>query len=678
MKLITFTPYARDGQAYFEAIAECMALLGEDDVAIIQDHDILHTTPNWHRLIAHHVAQGVRFATCRTNRIGCDWQLDTSAPQSNDDAEHFAHGHKLAKKFKGLKQNYTKHALASGHLLVIARRAWDKAMTDTTEAPTTVLSVDNYIHQKMRTVGIQLYLMADVYVYHRYRFGNKAAKGHLQLSNPLRKVCYTIITGDYDTLQEPQYITPGWEYHAYHDGRLEVNQDSVWKLIKLKNTDHLPSVLLQRANKAICPVKPIAEGEWLRTVYVDGNQVIIGNLDVLVAETGHERGPTTTITSKEHPERYCVWDEASAIVRLNKAPAGDVVRLLAHLNDLHIGRNAGLSETGILIRDYTHTAQRKYLAALEAKWSHCICNYCHRDQLSFDPIFSSVLNMAAIAPFEKCFRKVAHGSNALPVASKAIAPPPAKEYPLTVFTVADSVYAKFTPLFVASVLWSNPEARVEVVMPENVPVPDMLPVIKRWPDRFIITRDARLNDESTALYGTMRWLIEPVLKSKYLYIADIDIIVMQDIMALHLPMMRKWGMPYSNAVRPGTQRMTGLHFTETSALHPNRYLTDNQTPIRKNDEMVLYEIVTTHGHGLPPEFYRPVPGIHISPNRQPHKSTTTDGIEIPGWGIEGQEDEFKNLRATVLYDELLQVLHPDVITCLSKIDAVLLLAEQNK
>ena len=672
MKLITFTPYAREGHTYFEAVAECMALLGPDDAAVIMDHDILHSTPQWYAIILRHLEMGMQFGTCLTNRVGCPWQVDPNAPATNDDHDHYLHGHAMMQSDAGLATDVTREQLMSGHLYVITRAAWDSAMVDTSGAPATVLEVDNYIHQKLRDAGTRLMLMNDLYVYHRYRFGNNDSKAHLQQPTPVRQVCYTVITGDYDQLHEPDYITPGWEYHVYHDGRLTTPKGSIWQPFVLSNPNNLTPALLSRRTKAICPVlRP--RGQKLVTVYVDGNQIPTGDLGLFLKQAEHDRGERCTLIDKTHPERTDVWQEAEAVIRLKKADSIAVVRAMAKVSEMGVPLDI-LSETGILIRKYLCDDVEDDLTTAMQTWWEMVRTTCHRDQLTFNCAVDELWSFGNMSGriFDKYFRKVQHIDAA--IEPRQMPMPVTQEdradrYPLTVFTTADARYAEFAPLFAASVLWSNPEARVEIVIPEGCPVPDMLPIITRWPDRLVMRKHQWLQNEDMANYGTYRWLIEPMLRSKYLYISDIDIITLQNIMDLHLGKMKEWGLPYSNMVRTGTKRMSGLHFTEYDALHPHRWALPTANISNRNDEEVLFDIVTGHGHALPPEHYRPVPGIHMSPNREPWPQEVNDRI-IPGWGIEEHAERFSAFRDTDMYRELYQMQPQMVLNCLATVEEI--------
>ena len=127
----------------------------------------------------------------------------------------------------------------------------------------------------------------------------------------------------------------------------------------------------------------------------------------------------------------------------------------------------------------------------------------------------------------------------------------------------------------------------------------------------------------------LRFLMEPKIQAPYVYIGDIDILVLESgITDIHLKNCRSSGLPYSNIVRVGTKRLSGLHFTKRESYYP---ITQPPPSILKArlDEEVLYEIVRRRGLELPIGNFRPVHGIHFSPNRE---KVVADGPDL-SWGL---------------------------------------------
>lgn len=119
------------------------------------------------------------------------------------------------------------------------------------------------------------------------------------------------------------------------------------------------------------------------------------------------------------------------------------------------------------------------------------------------------------------------------------------------------------------------------------------------------------------LPNTVRFIHEPDSKAEYVYISDVDIFFTdRNIATWHLNKIQETGQGFSNIVRPNSTRLTGLHFTKWDSMYP---LPKNVQTGKKNDEMVLYDIVSKKTGNNPDKSldmrYRPVHGIHSSPNR---------------------------------------------------------------
>jgi hypothetical protein len=222
-----------------------------------------------------------------------------------------------------------------------------------------------------------------------------------------------------------------------------------------------------------------------------------------------------------------------------------------------------------------------------------------------------------------------------------------------IFTCCDKYYKDYVPIFILSNLYHNDSCFVEIGV-DNMnyePIQESLKILETmYPNRFLV-REVNFNTVNVdgiqrAISGnTVRFITEPVTKSEYVYISDVDIVVLQkDITKIHIKNMQKTGLGYSNVVRPlvpgKMPRMTGLHFTP----YLNYYPIPNYSNICSNnmliyDEPFLYELVKKRFPDFKyEESFRPVHGIHISPNREP--------FGTPGWGIKNYIKEWKAFRQT--------------------------------
>ena len=135
--------------------------------------------------------------------------------------------------------------------------------------------------------------------------------------------------------------------------------------------------------------------------------------------------------------------------------------------------------------------------------------------------------------------------------------------------------------------------------------------------------------------NSVRFISQPTIKNKYVYITDIDMFIFVDNFYMNLidDMIKKKNN-YSNIVRANTTHLTGLHFTEYDAYYP----IPQQDNYFINDEILLYNIVKSKGIKIDyTTQYRPTFGIHASPSR-PHVGS----IGFIGWGAENYKFNWIN------------------------------------
>lgn len=224
------------------------------------------------------------------------------------------------------------------------------------------------------------------------------------------------------------------------------------------------------------------------------------------------------------------------------------------------------------------------------------------------------------------------------------------------FTACNGIYKEFIPLFILSHLYYNENCFVEIGV-DTMLKPEILKSLQVlnnfYPNKFSIHLidfgPINVNSKKyNAIPNTIRFFTTPKTKSEYVYISDIDIICLQkELSDIHINDMIRTGLPYSNIVRPVKdeshphRRLSGLHFTPYDNYYPlPNYDNLCQTGLLQHDEVFLYELVKKrHPEFLMDNSYRPVHGIHVSPNRNP---TGTMNWGIPKW--RNQWGEFRNSK----------------------------------
>lgn len=205
------------------------------------------------------------------------------------------------------------------------------------------------------------------------------------------------------------------------------------------------------------------------------------------------------------------------------------------------------------------------------------------------------------------------------------------------FTVGTNFYQHFAPAYIWFGQQSNPGAAFEIIVNNVILFEEEHGEAIEYLRKFgeILIRGIPDIKPRPAMDNTYRFIVEPITKRDFTYIGDIDLLLLEDASLTHHKVFAS-GRDYSNIVRPGTHKMSGLHFTKTSSQFP---LPNVQKLIKKfpNDEELLYAIMDKQNRIVNDvifDSFRPVLGIHLSLNR-----LMFSGPDRPGWEINS-----KNLK----------------------------------
>ncbi|MGN4964090.1 hypothetical protein [Aeromonas dhakensis] len=238
---------------------------------------------------------------------------------------------------------------------------------------------------------------------------------------------------------------------------------------------------------------------------------------------------------------------------------------------------------------------------------------------------------------------------------------------LLIYVYADEKYSMFAMPYVYFALKHNPSACVEICFDNLRDFLDKnkhaLSILEReFPGKYHF-RQATISKSSGIIPNTIRFIDPPELKSEYLYIGDIDLLILDDIMKIHTSLMKDSGLSYSNIIRKESvstnyPRLSGLHFCYFDDYFPLPDLSDIDLSTA-NDEFVLYEIMRRKGVDLSTDFnVRPECGIHMSLSRTPTgyssgamaNSFYTSGAH--GWGGRHYYEKFINELSDEVYIKL--------------------------
>lgn len=187
----------------------------------------------------------------------------------------------------------------------------------------------------------------------------------------INKCVYTAITGNYDDLKEPDFITPGWDYICYtNNSKL---RSGIWK-IKYIDNNGLDDVRLSRSvwalNHKYVP-------EYKISISIGGQMKIIGNLDIFLKKY-LPNDNNIDMSMAKHPNRICIYEEAKRCKKRDDPKL--IERQMRFYREEGYPQNNGLVATGIIIRKHGRSNVEEHCQ----KWWEQIKKWSFRDQLSFD------------------------------------------------------------------------------------------------------------------------------------------------------------------------------------------------------------------------------------------------------------------------------------------------------
>ena len=195
----------------------------------------------------------------------------------------------------------------------------------------------------------------------------------------MKKVIYTVLTGNYDRLEQPKAVDSSYDYVCFTD---KAGKDGVWQLREIPYQSESP-VLRSRYAK-MHPHVLLQEYDF--SVFMDANLRILSPdfYDKAAAFTGN-------LGVLEHPQRDCVYEELRYCYLKEKINTSTALRQIRRLKDMNMPRHYGLYECNVLARRHNDPQ----IAALDEKWwKYLLASGGLRDQLCFTP----ALYLLAVKP----------------------------------------------------------------------------------------------------------------------------------------------------------------------------------------------------------------------------------------------------------------------------------------
>ena len=187
-------------------------------------------------------------------------------------------------------------------------------------------------------------------------------------------VVYTCISGEYDFLIKHKKINFKWDYICFTDSKklLSKKYYGAWKIEPIACQGLAP--FFSNRYYKFNPHKVLTD--YLYSVYLDGNIDIIARdfFKIFSEQISHSQ----KIVLVTHPERICLYDEATACINLNKDLKNRIEASVAAAREKRLPEGFGLSANGIMLREHSHAS---VVAVDEAVWKY-VNTYSRRDQLA--------------------------------------------------------------------------------------------------------------------------------------------------------------------------------------------------------------------------------------------------------------------------------------------------------
>ena len=184
-----------------------------------------------------------------------------------------------------------------------------------------------------------------------------------------RIVVFTVLTGDYDNIKDPLYVTPDVDYLLFTNRDINCK---VWKTIRVENKG-LTDLLLSRRIKML-PQEYLPEG-YDFSIYVDANVIIFGDITMLTTKLNDYCHFAVTA----HSVRDSVKDELDELVRLGKVKEEIANSVYARYWAEGFKDDLGLAECTVLVRRCNNDGLNSFM---QSWWEEFSTNGLFRDQPS--------------------------------------------------------------------------------------------------------------------------------------------------------------------------------------------------------------------------------------------------------------------------------------------------------
>ena len=193
---------------------------------------------------------------------------------------------------------------------------------------------------------------------------------------------YTVLTGGYDTLHQPEAVSPDCDYFCFSNDIRE-KQLGVWQ-VRPFDYHHENPVRESRYPK-LNPHLVLPDYEY--SLYVDAKIALRQPLNDRMLELVRQDRPLAMLP---HPERNCVYREAMILTAWRIGEPDLIYRQAKFLLEEHFPPDQGLYDCAVMLRKHHHPPVMKFSSI----WWSLYCQYSSRDQMGV----SYALSRAGLKP----------------------------------------------------------------------------------------------------------------------------------------------------------------------------------------------------------------------------------------------------------------------------------------
>jgi len=215
----------------------------------------------------------------------------------------------------------------------------------------------------------------------------------------MKKCIYISIIGNYDSLKDPNVITPGWDYICFTDN--SKLKSKIWDIRFVEDKENLG---YKKFSRSFWILNHIYVNDYDISISTGGQIQCNTNLDLFINEF-LPLDQEIDIAMHDRGIRKGVFQEASKCIAKNKDNPNIIRQQMDFYKKEGMPDNTGILSTGIIIRKH----HRQNLEEHCEKWWEQVFKWSHRDQLSFNYVLWKY-NLIKVSRFS---RDVLRGENNL-------------------------------------------------------------------------------------------------------------------------------------------------------------------------------------------------------------------------------------------------------------------------